>query len=198
MHPSHQSYIGQQKSGKTILLRSTRSACRWIGTHPEGVYNLHFFCDASEVAYGCCVYVSCHGRRIPLTVLESQGSTSEINIACQAWNASRIIGQQVSRICYSAAENPNCSSQCLDRQHRCLVLVTKAIALLENVGSQSGFVHTVKLQIFVRYLFSYFWLETGSYELIFVRLRASQQNHIEIRGSQNNKNFRTVLNLVID
>ena len=33
------------------------SACRWIGTHPEGVYNLHLFCDASEVAYGCCVYL---------------------------------------------------------------------------------------------------------------------------------------------
>ena len=33
------------------------SACSWIGTHPEGVYNLHLFCDASEVAYGCCVYL---------------------------------------------------------------------------------------------------------------------------------------------
>ena len=33
------------------------STCRWIGTHPEGVYNLHLFCDASEVAYGCCVYL---------------------------------------------------------------------------------------------------------------------------------------------
>ena len=50
-------------------------------------------------------------------------------------------------------------------------------------------INTVKLQIFVRYPFSYFWLETGSYKLIFVLLRASQQNHIEIRGSQNKKKF---------
>ena len=32
----------------------------------------------------------------------------------------------------------------------------------------------VKLQIFVRYPFSYFWLETGSYELIFVLSKASK------------------------
>ena len=43
------------------------------------------------------------------------------------------------------------------------------------------FMVTVKLQIFVRYPFSYFWLETGSYELIFVLSRASRQNYIEIR-----------------
>ena len=61
------------------------SACRWIGTHPEGVYNLHLFSDASEVAYGCCVYlVMEEEKKNPLTVLESQGSTSEINITCKA------------------------------------------------------------------------------------------------------------------
>ena len=42
-------------------------------------------------------------------------------------------------------------------------------------------VHAVKLQIFVRYPFSYFWLETGSYELTFVLSRATKQNYIEIR-----------------
>ena len=48
---------------------------------------------------------------------------------------------------------------------------------------------TVKLQIFVRYPFSYFWLETGSYELIFVLSKASKQNYIEIRGPQNKNKF---------
>ena len=33
--------------------------------------------------------------------------------------------------------------------------------------------------MFVRYPFSYFWLETGSYELIFVHSRASKQSYIE-------------------
>ena len=39
-------------------------------------------------------------------------------------------------------------------------------------------------QIFVRYPFTYFWLETGSYKLIFILLRASKQNDIEIWGPQ--------------
>ena len=46
---------------------------------------------------------------------------------------------------------------------------------------------TVNLQIFVRYPFSYFWLESGSYKLIFVFSRGSKQNYIEIRGPQNKK-----------
>ena len=50
-----------------------------------------------------------------------------------------------------------------------------------------AYLRTVKLQIFVRYPFLYFWLETGSYELIFVLLRASKQNYIEIRWPQDNK-----------
>ena len=48
---------------------------------------------------------------------------------------------------------------------------------------------TVKLQIFVRYPFSYFWLETGSYELIFVLSRASKQKYIEIRWPQDKDKF---------
>ena len=48
---------------------------------------------------------------------------------------------------------------------------------------------TVKLQFFVRYPFSYFWLETGSYEGIFVLSRASKQNYIEIWGPQNKNKF---------
>ena len=54
-----------------------------------------------------------------------------------------------------------------------------------NKSSQSQhdcFRNTVKLQIFVRYPFSYFWLETGSYELIFILSRASKQNYIEFDG----------------
>ena len=54
--------------------------------------------------------------------------------------------------------------------------------------------NTVKLQTFVRYPFSYFWLETGSYQLIFVLSRASKQNYIEIRWPQDKKNFYPVLN----
>ena len=56
---------------------------------------------------------------------------------------------------------------------------------------------TVKLQIFVRYPFSYFWLETGSYELIFVLSRAPKQNYIEIRWPQDKINFRPVLNFAL-
>ena len=37
--------------------------------------------------------------------------------------------------------------------------------------------------------FSYFWLETGSYELIFVCLRVSKQNYIEIRWPQDKNKF---------
>ena len=49
--------------------------------------------------------------------------------------------------------------------------------------------NTVKLQFFVRYPFSYFWLETGSYELVFVLSRASKQNYIEIRRPQDKYKF---------
>ena len=49
--------------------------------------------------------------------------------------------------------------------------------------------YTVKSQIFVRYPFSYFWLETGSYELISVLSRASKQNYIEIRWPQDKNKF---------
>ena len=49
--------------------------------------------------------------------------------------------------------------------------------------------NTVKFQIFVRYPFSHFWLETGSYELIFVLLRALNQNNIEIRWPQDKNIF---------
>ena len=55
---------------------------------------------------------------------------------------------------------------------------------------------TVKLQIFVRYPFSYFWLETGSYELIFALSRASKQNYIEIRGPQNKNKFSSGIKVV--
>ena len=50
---------------------------------------------------------------------------------------------------------------------------------------------SVKLHIFFRYLFSYFWLvlETGSYEPIFVHSRVSKQNDVEIWGPQNKKKF---------
>ena len=48
---------------------------------------------------------------------------------------------------------------------------------------------TVKLQMSVRYPFSYFCLETGSYELIFVLSRASKQNYIEIRWPQDKNKF---------
>ena len=46
---------------------------------------------------------------------------------------------------------------------------------------------TVKSQIFVRYPFSYFWLETGSFELIFIVSRASKQNDAEIREPRSKK-----------
>ena len=44
-------------------------------------------------------------------------------------------------------------------------------------------------QIFVRYPFSYFSLETSSYKLIFVLSRASKQNNIKFRGPQSVKKF---------
>ena len=48
---------------------------------------------------------------------------------------------------------------------------------------------TVKLQIFVRYLFSYFRLETGSYVLIFVLSRVCEENDVEIQWLQSKKKF---------
>ena len=48
---------------------------------------------------------------------------------------------------------------------------------------------TVKLQIFIRYPFSYFRLETGSYKLNFVLSRASKQNYIEIRWPRDKNKF---------
>ena len=30
---------------------------RWIGAQPDKTYVLHVFCDASELAYGCCIYI---------------------------------------------------------------------------------------------------------------------------------------------
>ena len=47
--------------------------------------------------------------------------------------------------------------------------------------------NTVKLQIFVRYLFSYFRLETGSYVLIFILLRVFEENDVEIQWLQSKK-----------
>ena len=49
--------------------------------------------------------------------------------------------------------------------------------------------YTVKLQIFVRYLFSYFRLETGSYVLIFVLPRVCEENYVEIQWLQSKKKF---------
>ena len=57
--------------------------------------------------------------------------------------------------------------------------------------------HTVKLQIFVWYPFSYFWLETCSYELIFVLLRASKQMTVKFDGVKAKRIFHAVLNLVL-
>ena len=48
---------------------------------------------------------------------------------------------------------------------------------------------TVKLQIFVRYLFSYFRLETGSYVLIFVLSRVCEEYDVEIQWLQSKKKF---------
>ena len=53
----------------------------------------------------------------------------------------------------------------------------------------SDYKHTVKLQIFVRYLFSYFRLETGSYVLIFVLSRVCEENDVEIQWLQSKKKF---------
>ena len=49
--------------------------------------------------------------------------------------------------------------------------------------------NTVKLQIFVRYLFSYFRLETGPYVLIFVLSRVCEENDVEIQWLQSKKKF---------
>ena len=46
-----------------------------------------------------------------------------------------------------------------------------------------------KLQSFVRYLFSYFRLETGSCVLIFVLSRVCEENDVEIQWLQSKKKF---------
>ena len=48
---------------------------------------------------------------------------------------------------------------------------------------------TEKLQFFVRCPFSYFWLESGSRELIFALSRASKHNDVEIWRPQSKKKF---------
>ena len=53
---------------------------------------------------------------------------------------------------------------------------------------------TVKLQIFVRYLFSYFRLETGSYVLIFVLSRVCEEYDVEIQWLQSKKKFSYDIN----
>ena len=63
------------------------------------------------------------------------------------------------------------------------------VTLPSNDHDYAANQNTVKLQIFVRYLFSYFWLETGSYELFFVLSRVLKQNYIEIRWPQENNKF---------
>ena len=57
--------------------------------------------------------------------------------------------------------------------------------------------NTVKLQIFVRYLCSYFRLETGSYVLIFVLSRVCEENDVEIQWLQSKNKFHTILNFVL-
>ena len=52
--------------------------------------------------------------------------------------------------------------------------------------------YTVKLQTFVRYPFSYFWLVTGSYELIFVLSRVCEENDVESQWLQSKKNFHAI------
>ena len=56
---------------------------------------------------------------------------------------------------------------------------------------------TVKLQIFVRYLFSYFRLETGSYVLIFVLSRVCEKMTLKFNGFKAKRNFHTILNFVL-
>ena len=51
---------------------------------------------------------------------------------------------------------------------------------------------TVKSHVFVRYPFSYLWLETGSGELISVLSRASKQNEIKFEGLKRKRNLHTV------
>ena len=50
-------------------------------------------------------------------------------------------------------------------------------------------IDTVVSHFFVRYPFSYFPLEADSYELIFVLLKASNKNDVEIQGPQSQKIF---------
>ena len=58
--------------------------------------------------------------------------------------------------------------------------------------------NTVKLQIFVRYLFSYFRLETGSYVLIFVLSRGSAKKMtLKFNGFKAKRNFHAILNFVL-
>ena len=56
---------------------------------------------------------------------------------------------------------------------------------------------TVKLQIFVRYPFSYFWLETGPYKLIFVLSRPQNKITLKFDGLKTKINFHLVLNFAL-
>ena len=67
--------------------------------------------------------------------------------------------------------------------------VTRGSLLFRGLFLRSTALLTVKLQIFVWYLFSYFRLETGSYVLIFVLSRVCEENDVEIQWLQGKKKF---------
>ena len=62
-----------------------------------------------------------------------------------------------------------------------------------QTASKQGTNHTVKLQIFVRYPFSYFSLETGSYKLIFVLRGPQNKITLKFDGLETKINFHLVL-----
>ena len=64
-------------------------------------------------------------------------------------------------------------------------------------GMSCGRRTAVKLQIFVRNPFSYFWLETGPYELIFVLSRPQNKITLKFDGLKTKVNFHPVLNVAL-
>ena len=69
-------------------------------------------------------------------------------------------------------------------------------ATLEYTVSTWADTHTVKSLIFVRYPFSYFWLETGSYKLISQFWAPQNKIALKFEILKTKRNFHAVLNLV--
>ena len=79
----------------------------------------------------------------------------------------------------------------------CLTILCHDILLLCSSPIRVTHSVTVKLQTSIRYLFSYFRLETGSYVLILYFRGSAKKMTLKINRFKAKRNFHTILNFVL-